>query len=228
MMEFVDIHRPDDGLADMAMDAPEVLDASSGLKQQSRDEFTAHVFSCIFAICCNEMRAHHLPLSHFIGLGHQDLEQLVAHWQPAGSELVDLRAEPEDCVFDEEEEQLHSLFLKHLGDNSRETLWLAAVLTRRSMSSNHLWQDLGLNTREELGRLMREHFPLLAVRNDKNMKWKKFFFRSLCELEGFTLCAAPSCDACEDFDNCFGDETGESRLARNRQADTPRTVRNGA
>jgi nitrogen fixation protein NifQ len=46
------------------------------------------------------------------------------------------------------------------------------------------------------------------------MKWKKFFYRSLCELEGFVLCASPSCRECSDFHDCFGDESGESALAR--------------
>ena len=49
------------------------------------------------------------------------------------------------------------------------------------------------------------------------MKWKKFFYRTICRDEGYTLCAAPSCAECEDFDNCFGEEGGESLLARARK-----------
>ncbi len=49
------------------------------------------------------------------------------------------------------------------------------------------------------------------------MKWKKYFYRRLCELEGFTLCTAPSCRECCDFDRCFGAEHGESLLARSRR-----------
>ena len=87
------------------------------------------------------------------------------------------------------------------------------------MSGDHLWQDLGLLDRGELNRLMRERFPTLAARNVANMKWKKFFYRMLCELEGFTLCTAPSCRECCDFDDCFGAETGESALARIRRGE---------
>jgi nitrogen fixation protein NifQ len=44
------------------------------------------------------------------------------------------------------------------------------------------------------------------------MKWKKFFYRCLCEMEGFSLCAAPSCAECSDYAACFGEETGVGRL----------------
>jgi len=64
--------------------------------------------------------------------------------------------------------------------------------------------------------LMQRHFAALARRNTQDMKWKKFFFRMICRDEGFSICAAPSCSECSDFDGCFGDESGESHLARMR------------
>jgi nitrogen fixation protein NifQ len=60
------------------------------------------------------------------------------------------------------------------------------------------------------------HFAPLAIRNNQDMKWKKFFYRMICRDEGFRLCAAPCCSECGDFENCFGDESGESLLARTR------------
>ena len=105
----------------------------------------------------------------------------------------------------------------HRADEGLDSYWLARMITRRAMQPNHLWQDLGLPDRTALNRLLREKFPKLAARNIQNMKWKKFFYRCLCELEGFSLCAAPSCRECDDFDACFGPEDGESMLARNRR-----------
>jgi nitrogen fixation protein NifQ len=70
--------------------------------------------------------------------------------------------------------------------------------------------------RDELSRLMRRHFAQLARRNTQDMKWKKFFYRMICREEGFSLCLAPSCSECGDFTSCFGDESGESLLARVR------------
>jgi nitrogen fixation protein NifQ len=182
----------------------------------NRDSFTAHVFACLLTVSIVESRALGRSVAESIGLGREALATLIALWAPAGRRYIEERVEPERVSFDEEEEQLHSLFARYCGDECAETRWIAAILARRSMSPNHLWQDLGLASRDELGRLMRERFPELALRNIHNMKWKKFFYRSLCELEGFTLCTAPTCAECSDFDNCFGEENGEGLLARAR------------
>ncbi len=82
------------------------------------------------------------------------------------------------------------------------------------MRDDHLWQDLGLFNRAELGRLLARHFPALHAGNVNNMRWKKYFYRRICDLEGFSLCAAPHCSVCKDFSSCFGDEDGMSRLAQ--------------
>lgn len=101
------------------------------------------------------------------------------------------------------------------GDTGR---WLAAMIARRVMEPNHLWEDLGLRNRGELSRLLNRHFARLARRNVNNMRWKRFFYRTLCEEEGLILCTTPVCTECKDFNHCFGDESGESRMAE-RQRD---------
>jgi nitrogen fixation protein NifQ len=95
---------------------------------------------------------------------------------------------------------------------------LARLVARRAMRADHLWQDLGLADRSELNRMLARHFPALHAGNTGNMRWKKYFYRRLCEAEGFVLCTAPSCAVCTDFASCFGAEDGESRLARVRRA----------
>lgn len=100
------------------------------------------------------------------------------------------------------------------GDTSR---WLAAMIARRVMEPNHLWADLGLRDRGELSRLLKRHFWPLARRNVNNMRWKRFFYRTLCEDEGLILCTTPVCTECKDFNHCFGDESGESRMAERRR-----------
>lgn len=178
------------------------------------DPFTAHVFACALAVALAEAGGHGGGLGVAIGLGRAEFARLVEAWAPAAAAYLDLDAQPEQPAFDEEEDQLRQLLERYRGDSSDETSWLIAILTKRSMSPRHLWQDLGLARRDELGRLMNERFPQLAARNVNHMKWKKFFYRSLCELEGFVLCAAPTCRECGDFHDCFGDESGESALAR--------------
>jgi nitrogen fixation protein NifQ len=59
---------------------------------------------------------------------------------------------------------------------------------------------------------MLRHFTALARRNNQDMKWKKFLYRTICREDGFSMCVAPCCSECGDFDACFGSESGESLL----------------
>jgi nitrogen fixation protein NifQ len=54
--------------------------------------------------------------------------------------------------------------------------------------------------------MLQYNFPELAAKNDKDMKWKKFLYKQLCEAEGLYLCRAPSCEVCIDYPKCFGSE----------------------
>lgn len=175
------------------------------------DQFTAHVLACALAIGLNEASR---SVAAAIGLARDDLYRLVDKWAPGARRLIAWDDEPESIAFNEDEAQLRALLRSGRADVSDETNWLTDIIARRALAPRHLWQDLGLFDRRELGRLMNERFTPLASRNVANMRWKKFFYRSLCELEGFILCAAPTCVECADFDDCFGDETGESALAR--------------
>jgi nitrogen fixation protein NifQ len=172
------------------------------------DAFLAHVFRCLIEI--GVATADGRSLGETLGLDGQALREIVQRHAPDVASRICCEPQPAKIEFDEEEEQLRLLFQRHRAEETRETGWLIDMLARRSMSANHLWQDLGLHSRLELNRLMASRFPELFARNASNMKWKKFFFRCLCELEGFTLCAAPSCGECSDYHSCFGEEAGEA------------------
>lgn len=178
------------------------------------EPFTAHILACMLTIGLIEARDNGDAISSTLGLNRTALEALTAQWAPAARHFFNLDAEPHALSLDEEETQLHELLSRFKSDTAPLTGWIVSIVARRAMSPRHLWQDLGLLERGELTRLMREWFPALAAANVDNMKWKKFFYRKLCELEGFSLCAAPTCRECGDFDNCFGDEDGASVLAR--------------
>ena len=83
---------------------------------------------------------------------------------------------------------------------------MAEIVTTACMGGDHLWQDLGLHSREYLSRLMTENFPSLAAKNVHDMKWKKFLYKQLCEKEGINTCRSPSCEYCVDYLSCFGPE----------------------
>ena len=75
------------------------------------------------------------------------------------------------------------------------------------LGDNHLWQDLGFDSRAELSALMKRWFPALVSKNARDMKWKKFLYKQLCEREQIFVCKSPSCAVCCDQPVCFGPET---------------------
>jgi nitrogen fixation protein NifQ len=181
------------------------------------DEFDAHVAASILAISSAEASAFSQPGTAAAGLEAAQFGALIAGFFPkatawrlfASSESVE-RSADEACLLD---------LLEHC-TTGREPLQalLAAMIARRAQRPNHLWQDLGLNNRGELSELMTRHFKPLAMRNAQDMKWKKFLYRLICADASYTLCTAPSCAECDDFEHCFGAETGEALLARARRA----------
>lgn len=184
----------------------------------SADPFDVHVIACIFTLAFWEAIAQNRPLTATTGLEPGDLAAVIGDVFPAAiylfpsvASVAVTRTADEDCLLD--------LLNQCASDASPLQSRLAAMIARRSQSPNHLWQDLGLRNRGELSALMVRHFRPLSARNSGDMKWKKFLYRMICRDAGYSLCTAPSCSECTDFENCFGDESGESRLARVRRAE---------
>lgn len=150
------------------------------------------------------------PLTEALGLSQTALAALIGRFLP--HRLDWLAALPEeagpgaDAI---EEPDIRDYLLEcRAGDDDAET-WAAAIVARRSRRPNHLWQDMGFADRGELNQFLRRHFPELVRRNSRDMKWKKFLYRELCQREGVPICKSPTCDACCDFATCFGSEPGE-------------------
>ena len=182
--------------------------------------FDDHIFACFMAIGLTEEAAGVATLTDALGLSGSELARLLATRFPLGALPFPLWRVGEP-VLEDEEVLLRELLSSFRVRDDEAGAWLVAILARRSMRDDHLWQDLGLFNRAELGRLLARHFPALHAGNVKNMRWKKYFYRRICDLEGFTLCAAPHCSVCKDFASCFGDEDGLSRLAQMSRELTP-------
>ncbi|NOW48485.1 nitrogen fixation protein NifQ [Novosphingobium sp. SG751A] len=171
----------------------------------------AHVMACILALAYAESAEEGGDAGELCGLAGHELDE-VAHLVFGGTGLPDgagRKGAPGAPEMD-----LRAILMMHAASACRSEMLLSAMIARRALRPNHLWQDLGLSHRGELSELMRRHFPGLARRNAQDMKWKKFFYRMMCSAEGFTLCAAPVCTECDDFEDCFGAEDGEALLAR--------------
>ena len=107
----------------------------------------------------------------------------------------------------DEFDDLVGLLIAHQTEDAPDSRWLAHAIATASMADNHLWQDLGLPSRVELNALMQTRFTLLKLKNAGDMKWKKFFYRQLCEAAEVLICKSPSCRECTDYSVCFGPES---------------------
>jgi nitrogen fixation protein NifQ len=180
------------------------------------DEFDAHTVASILAISSGEAQGQAQPQTSAAGLTGEQFGGLIAELFPksAAWRLFERSASIEHAA---DEACLLVLLERCTTSRTPFEMLLAAMIARRAQRHNHLWQDLGFRNRGELSQLMMRHFKPLARRNTQDMKWKKFFYRLICADASYTLCTAPSCAECGDFGLCFGEETGESLLARTRR-----------
>jgi nitrogen fixation protein NifQ len=148
----------------------------------------------------------------FFGLSETQFSCLLDRYFPgAWRDLflaVDLLDEQSPCpAFREDEiKDLVALLLEHRASDRDEVTWLAYAIAIGCMGSNHLWQDMGLTGRQALSDILRNNFTALHDKNTGNMKWKKFFYKQLCDRAEVNLCKAPSCQVCDDYQKCFGPE----------------------
>ena len=160
-----------------------------------------HVFACMIASWQTGARA--MPAR--LGLPPAAFRCLVEHHFPGYPvEALPGRGDPMDALRWDELDELLRLMLRDRAGESPSEVWMAQVVAVGCMGSDHLWQDLGLWSRPDLTELMRRNFPALAGRNVKNMKWKRFLYKQLCEAEGIYICRSPSCETCRDDHACFG------------------------
>ena len=140
--------------------------------------FDRHVLASILAVASMENGT----VAERAGLAAADLASLMAQWFPVacGSGCSLVRAQDPDAD-DDEIAMVRDLLLAHRSSEGDVGRWLAAMIARRAMEPNHLWEDLGLRERSELTRLLSRHFAPIAARNTQNMRWKRFFYRALCE-----------------------------------------------
>jgi nitrogen fixation protein NifQ len=168
------------------------------------NDFDRHAFAGILIAAGRDGER---PLNEACGLSATELNRLLDTYFPTARFLmlgISAGAGRGDDA--PEEPDLRKLLLDFRGDQAVETEWLATIIARRSLRPNHLWEDLGLSSRRDLAELMERHFRRLADRKPLDMRWKKFFYKQLCEADGLSVCKSPLCDICSDFRSCFGPE----------------------
>jgi nitrogen fixation protein NifQ len=195
----------------------DVRPAPSGCDDNAADAgFDRDILSNLLAHGQAEAQRLNVRASERLGLTS---DQWVAMQLYLGKSSSDLPVEdatgPTDV--DEEELMVRELLMRHRSIPGEIGVWLSCIIARRGMEPNHLWEDLGLALRPDLSRLMDRHFHELAAKNTRNMRWKRFLYRALCEEEGFSMCPSPTCDACSEFQICYSTEPGEAVLVLNKK-----------
>jgi nitrogen fixation protein NifQ len=208
-------HGPANDTADVGAEAYRLLTGRDPADAITEDDanFDRHVLASILAVAAMEGGA----VAERAGLANTDLIRLIEREFPSARDIIPMWCAPAGRVEDEEMAMVRDLLLANRSADGDTSRWLSMMVARRAMEPNHLWEDLGLRDREELTRLLDRHFAPIACKNTKNMKWKRFFYRSMCEDDGFVMCSTPVCTQCADFSRCYGDESGESRLAQRRR-----------
>lgn len=93
------------------------------------------------------------------------------------------------------EEKVTQLLQQHaISEIARDEI--APHVAKTSLMMGHLYSDLGLRNRFEMGQYMKRYFPSLAQIKPNDILWKKFIYDSIGEV-------APACASCKDQINCF-------------------------
>ena len=170
------------------------------LMKASRGLVNDHVLACMLA----SQSASEGDMPHGLGLAARDYDKMMAaHFPVVQLPRSRMPGNAKFIAREDEFDELLTLISSHGIDGSAETSRMATLTAVGCMGGNHLWQDMGLWSRKDLSFLIQANFPELKVKNDKDMKWKKFFYKQLCMAEGIYVCRSPSCEVCPDYNDCF-------------------------
>lgn len=164
-------------------------------------------FAWVIASHCNPQSDPFIPA---LGLGYAAFTEILNRYFPRfippqhWLEAQILQVSKDGALA--ELSDLQQLLLDHCSVKDAHHRCVSHLVAAACMGSDHLWQDMGLPNRQALSELLNTHFPALAAKNSGDMKWKKFFYRQLCEREGIRVCRSPSCATCSDYSKCFGPE----------------------
>ena len=149
----------------------------------------------------------HGVMPNWLGLPEAEFDLMIqTHFPGFDRAQIVNPGKPVDPQRRYEMDDLRKLLSENRTGLSPSELWMVDILVAGCLGNDHLWEDLGLWRRSDLSKLMLENFEPLARRNDRDMKWKKFLYKQLCEAESIYTCRAPSCEVCADYQNCFGPE----------------------
>ncbi len=167
-----------------------------------------HLFACLLAVAVQE--SHNF--SARLGLAKSDITSILKRYFPAVSyDFLSQSAIPEIEPLPEYSEEVISILISHVPiepctHDLLTSVWLCYIIVARAALPGHLWVAMGLFERSQLTAAIRRHLPSLAAANHQNMRWKRYLFKQVCDLNGGVMCKAPNCGVCSDYALCFAEE----------------------
>lgn len=166
-----------------------------------------HLFACLLCVALEDSSAPEKGL----GLGSIELTSLLKHYFPdIDRSILNQKSFLEAEQTAERNDDVLSVLLSHLPEDAdhvqlRTSIWLAHILAARAALPGHLWVAMGLTERPQLTAAIRRHLPSLADANNQNMRWKRYLYKQVCDLNGGIMCKSPNCGVCSDYSLCFAD-----------------------
>jgi nitrogen fixation protein NifQ len=163
-----------------------------------------HLFACVLSLAAREPYA---PASA-LGLKQSELQTLLHTFFPAScTDYWTLNTPPAAAPPPKTNPDVLNILLSHIRETGTlEELmsrWLAHILAARAAQPGHLWVAMGLFERPQLTAAIRRQLPTLVEANNQGMRWKRFLFKQICELNGGMMCKSPNCGDCSDYARCF-------------------------
>ncbi len=178
-------------------------EAAKGISDDDR-----HLFACLLSVADQEPA----PLHQALNLSELMLEALLLKVFPGvdASELFTDQTQKNEGA-PEINQDVQKLLLGFLRNDSFgwpqfASLALARIIAGRAAHPGHLWVAMGLFERPQLSAAIGRHLPALLAANNKGMRWKRFLFKQVCDLNGGTMCKSPVCGDCSDYALCFAPE----------------------
>ena len=182
-----------------------LINSSNILEKADEDR---HLFACLLAVAVQDEH----KTCEALGLTDSDLSSILKKFFPcAERDLLQKHNKAEFLKPPEINEEVLGILLEHVPTTFGQydnlvSVYLCHILAARAALPGHLWVAMGLFERPELTTAIRRHLPTLAEANSKNMRWKRYLFKQICDRNGGTMCKSPNCGVCSDYAICFADE----------------------
>ncbi|PLX91457.1 MAG: hydrogenase [Desulfuromonas sp.] len=181
------------------------LMGSAGMSDE--EEADRRMFAGLLTVASHETG----PLHGAVGLDEDSLVALLELYFP-GFDLSLLPADTPDggSHLPDINQDILRILLAHVpcdatGGMNQPAEWLARIIAARTARPGHLWVSMGFLERAQLSAAIRRHLPTLAAANSGGMRWKRYLFKQVCEMNGGVMCKSPNCGDCSDYAFCFSE-----------------------